>query len=117
MPTVGDNNIRVVQLTGAPSGAGPYTIVETPISSGNYAVTDIGGFSFIIPAPIKAQMLQDLDGDTHIRAIESGGANGGDKLQFTVDNIVVGSVEILAGGLTKWTLNGILDPIVYAGTP
>ena len=66
---------------------------------------------------IIARNIQDADADTKVELIENGAAAGGDKIEFTIDGVVVGSCEILAGGITKWTLDGILDPIVYSGTP
>lgn len=93
-----------------------YTVILDTPTVGDRTITDSNGISFVIPAPI-VEMLQDADGDTNINAIEGGGANGGDRLEFIVDNVTVGSVEVLAGGITKWNFDGIVDPIVFAATP
>jgi hypothetical protein len=61
-----------------------------------------------------AGVLGDADGDSGIIATEGGGATG-DSLDFTVDGVAVGKVEII-GGVTKWTLDGILDPVIYRPT-
>ena len=67
---------------------------------------------------ITTRDLFDADGDTRINLVEGGAAaGGGDSLQFVVDGVDVGRVELLAGGTTKWTLNGIVDPVVFAATP
>lgn len=101
---------------GPGGGGGPFTVVAGP-NPGDYTVTDTtSGESFIIPID-AANQLQDLDGDTRVDLVESGAATGGDQLQFVVDGTVVGNVEILAGGLTKWTLDGILDPVLFVGSP
>ena len=115
MATIGNNNIRVVQLGGT-AGSGSWLMALQP--NGDRLYTDTtSGTSFTVPLPLVARMIEDADADTRVQLVESGGALGGDKINFVVDGITVGSVEIIAGGITKWTLDGILDPIVYAGTP
>lgn len=55
------------------------------------------------------QQITSPDGNTYTRS-EDG------EIIFVVDGVQVGHTTII-GGLAKWTLDGILDPIVYAGTP
>lgn len=110
------NFVKIVSAGVA--GGGPYTVTQDLPLVGDVTVTDTSSSeTFVIPAPAIARMLEDADGTTSVELSQTTAANGGDQILFTVDGAQVGSVEILAGGLTKWTLDGILDPIVYAGTP
>lgn len=49
------------------------------------------------------------DGQTYVQPV-----NG--QMNFLVDGAPVGSVTLVAG-VPKWTLDGILDPAAYVGTP
>ena len=112
MATLGDNSIRLVQLSGGAAGSGSWSVVTA--LNGDRTYTDsMSGTTFTVPLPLISRSLVDLDGNTSIK-LESGlGVDGGDIIKFQVDGIDVGSVEVI-GGVTKWTLEGILDPIVYA---
>jgi hypothetical protein len=112
MATLGDNFLRVINLGGSAGGSGSWTVNVLP--NGDRVYTDtISGTSFTVPLPVLDK-LGDLN--TNI-TIDSGlGVDGGDIINFNVDGVNVGSVEMV-GGIAKWTLDGILDPIVYAGTP
>jgi len=63
----------------------------------------------LFPGLVAARQLVSSDEDTFARADDG-------LIHFQVDGLPVGQVEI-AGGLPKWTLDGILDPVAYAGTP
>lgn len=108
-------NTRIIQVTSG-GGGGPYIVQNNTPNQGDVTVTDSSGDSFVIPAPIVNQ-LTDADNDTYIELIEGGAGAGGDKMEFVVDGQTVGSVEILADGNEKWEIRGILDPLIYAGTP
>ncbi len=108
---------RIYNVNGSGQSITSQTVTPNTPNIGDSTVTDNNGVSFVIPAPIMAQMIQDVDGDTIINISEGTATNGGDQILFQVDGTNVGQVEILASGTTKWTLDGILDPIVYAGSP
>lgn len=109
-------HIKVVQLSGA-AGSGTFTVQNDTPNPGDTTYTDsASGNSFVVPKPIAAS-LGDEDNDTSITPVEGGGANGGDRLDFSVDGVIVGSVEILASGLVKWSFSDIVDPIIYRPTP
>lgn len=111
-----NNKIKVVTIPQA-AGSGTYNVSLNTPTTGSITVTDTAsGNSFVLP-PFAASLLQTVDTNTSITITEDTSPNSGDTLVFTVDGVEVGKVEKLSGGITKWTLDGILDPIVYAGTP
>ena len=69
------------------------------------------------PLPAGAQsgycdtvpQITSPSGDTYIRSND-------DEIIFVVNGVQIGQAAIVAG-TPKWTFDGILDPIVYAGTP
>jgi hypothetical protein len=111
MATLGDNFLRVINLGGGTGGSGSWSVNVLPNEDRVY--TDAtSGTSFTVPLPILEQLGTT---NTNIQVETGLGVDGGDIINFTVDGINVGSVEIL-GGIAKWNIDGILDPIVYAGT-
>lgn len=80
--------------------------------NGGYHLPMEAGVDTIDPAflPLGAgQQITSPDGNTYTRS-----DNG--EIIFVVNGVQVGQTTII-GGMTKWTLDGILDPIIYAGTP
>lgn len=114
---MGCNNTKIIQVLSA-GGGGPYTVTPNTPAPGQVTILDtLSSESFVITLN-DATQISDVDGDTQVVTVESGAINGGagDRLDFIVDGVTVGSAEILVGNTVKWTLNGIVDPTVFAAT-
>ena len=110
-------NTKIINIGGTGSGGGPFNVTSV---SGVATITDTAsGNTFDIDVCTLGRMcnfLMDDDGDTGLELVESGAAaGGGDRMDFIVDGVVVGSVEFTGGGLSKWTLSDIVDPILFVG--
>ena len=116
------NNQQVIVIDNrSGTSGGPYDVDLNTPNTGDATITDTtSGNSFVIPAPVFCALQDCLDKDTSITLIESGGTNGGDLIQIKIDGLTVGTAEFIDGhasGLVKWTLNGVLDPMVFQATP
>jgi hypothetical protein len=91
-------------------------VLDSP-NVGDVTFNGSAGSVLIVPKPLVSQSLLDADADSSVNLIEGGGANGGDRLEFIIDGVVIGGAEVLAGGIVKWDFAGILDPVIYRPTP
>lgn len=80
--------------------------------NGDYHLPMEAGVDVIDPAFIPlgvGQQITSPDGNTYTRSDDG-------EIIFVVNGVQVGQTTVI-GGMAKWTLDGILEPIVYAGTP
>jgi hypothetical protein len=121
---------RYVPVTAA--GVTSVTNLTYTANTANGIVVNSNGTGFTIPlatsvlaglmSPAQFSALASITTTANTTTIQQGDtfmqindpATGG--ITFQVDGVAVGGVT-LVGSIPKWTLNGILDPVVYAGTP
>jgi hypothetical protein len=87
-------------LTGFTSGAGTLAATDSILQAIQKLDGNVAASTAIAESP---------DTNTFVESTNTG-------INFQVNGVSVGTVTETAG-VPKWTLNGILDPTVYAGTP
>lgn len=75
-----------------------------------------------VPANLQTTLSDLTAGTTAVKLTGTGGVGAAtgattDVINFTVGGNAVGNVTMLNPTTPKWTLNGIVDPAIYAGTP
>lgn len=93
---------------GGGSGGGPFTVDDVSVPGSTVVTDTASGNSFTITGTDRTEMVSP---DTNTYSVATNG-----QIDWVVNGTPVGQVTVVAG-TPKWTLSGILDPSVYAGTP